>query len=94
VFAQFKIDPAAAAGLQKLRFNKRIIDQVDVWIAAYIREPFLAIHWRTETIETDVLEACAHALVDFAQEKMAAKNLSLVYFATDIGPVRQLKTTL
>ncbi|KAH6913618.1 hypothetical protein BKA70DRAFT_1097153, partial [Coprinopsis sp. MPI-PUGE-AT-0042] len=50
--------------------------------------PYLAIHWRMETVPPDVLEECAHALVDvlstiLADREHLAKDVDVVWFASD-----------
>ncbi|KAI0337241.1 hypothetical protein BDW22DRAFT_1340131 [Trametopsis cervina] len=53
--------------------------------------PYLAIHWRTETVPPDHLPACADALVDTLSTLLAdptlARGVEAVWLATDVPPV-------
>lgn len=55
--------------------------------------PYIAVHWRTETIPTNSLAPCGSALVHrLVEMKRAHPELSLVYLATDY-PIEVLQLT-
>ncbi|KAF8910417.1 hypothetical protein CPB84DRAFT_1723503 [Gymnopilus junonius] len=51
------------------------------------KDPYLVIHWRMETVDPEILEECAHALVDvltsILHDHTLAENVTTVWFASD-----------
>ncbi|KAF9037581.1 hypothetical protein BJ165DRAFT_1353420 [Panaeolus papilionaceus] len=50
------------------------------------QEPYLAVHWRTETMAPDTLSPCAYALVEALEELLheaTSKNITSIWFASD-----------
>ncbi|PPR06701.1 hypothetical protein CVT26_001366 [Gymnopilus dilepis] len=51
------------------------------------KDPYLAIHWRMETVDPETLQECAHALVDvltrLLHDDTLAENLTTIWFASD-----------
>jgi hypothetical protein len=61
--------------LPRLKFSPLIIAEVDRYINNDVRQRFLAVHWRTETI--DYVDKCARAVVDYVSEIAAVRSLTL-----------------
>ncbi|KIL64043.1 hypothetical protein M378DRAFT_35768, partial [Amanita muscaria Koide BX008] len=58
-------------------------------------EPYLAVHWRTETVPHENLPHCAHALInkirDILRDSAVAKGIGTVWLASDLSfePLRK-----
>lgn len=82
--------------LSQLTYSRKMVD-----IANQLApdDQYLVVHWRMETIDPDILEDCAMALVDVLKRLLhnegRVANVSTVWFASDYPyPIAKRTTTL
>lgn len=67
-----------------LKYSKRMHNLVAKYAP---KAPYLAVQWRMESVDSEMLEDCAHALVDVLShllyDSVLAENISSVWFASD-----------
>ncbi|KAF8972309.1 hypothetical protein BDZ97DRAFT_1913522 [Flammula alnicola] len=75
--------PASLPG-QSLQYSKQMHDLATRHTP---KDPYLAVQWRMETVDPEVLNDCAHALVDvlsrILHDSALAANITTVWFAGD-----------
>ena len=68
------------------KYSQKLWDLSDLLMAS--SHPYLAVHWRMETVQPDLLPDCAEALVDtlgtLLAEPTLAKDIKTVWLATDM----------
>ncbi|KAF4613570.1 hypothetical protein D9613_007393 [Agrocybe pediades] len=72
------------SSMQPVRYAAQMHQLVDLYAPP---TPYLAVHWRMETVDVAVLQECAHALVDVLSRMLhdhsLSENISTVWFAGD-----------
>jgi hypothetical protein len=66
IMNQFWMEEGEEHLLPKLRFAPSILLEVNRYVQTEVKSRFLAIHWRTETIE--YVDKCAKALVTYVKD--------------------------
>lgn len=75
-----------SASVPGLDYSQKLWDLADLLTTP--SQPYLAVHWRMETVQPDLLPDCAEALVDTLSSLLAdptlAKGIKTVWLATDM----------